>query len=512
MTTNANSKLNISELDFDKIKQNLITYLQNQSEWTDYNFQGSGLSVLLDVLSYNTHYNGYYANMLINEMFLDSAVKRGSVISRAKELGYNFKTSTASVALVNVLVNVGSDTPTSLVLPRGTIFRSMTPSGLAVNFVTTESSICRQVSGQYIFHSVPLTEGTMVQNSFVLDSVNNPRSVFEIPNADVDSSTMKVYVRSSINSVQEDLYTLANTAYNLSSLSKVYFLQENYLGKFEIQFGDNILGKALENGNVVRIEYIVSQKAIGNGCAAFLLDTFGGYTTLVQTTSVSLGGAEKESTDTIRSLAPKTWAAQNRLVTAKDYYTWAMSNVPAIQSVSVWGGEDNDPPYYGKVFIAIKPQDGLVYSTDEKAALVTKYFKGNSVVTITPVIIDPSYIFVTVGTEIKYNPDLLTISPDALKTLCANSINNWFNIDMQQFDTQFYFSKFIRMIDDIDVSIISNQTEIKLQRRINFIENQTSTISANFLNPIKHSSLTSNYFQILYNNNYYIVYATDTLT
>jgi hypothetical protein len=510
MTTTAN--LVISELDFDAIKNNLITYLSGQSEFTDYNFTGSGLSVLLDVLAYNTHYSGYYVNMLINEMFLDSAIKRGSVVSRAKELGYNFKTSHASTAIVNILVDPGLDTPTTIVLPRGTIFRTVTPLGVAMNFVTTDSAITHQVAGQYQFSNISLKEGEIVQNAFVYDSVNNPRSLFEIPNADVDGDTLRVYVRNSINDLNEDLYILANNAYGLSGKSKIYFLQENFLGNFELQFGDDILGKALHNGNVVRIEYVVSHKSSADGCASFLLDNFNGYQTLVQTLSASSGGVEKESTDKIRMLAPKVWATQNRIVTAKDYYTWAMNNIPAVESVSAWGGEDNIPPYYGKVFISIKPLNGYTYNEAEKEALVKNYFKDNSVVTVTPVIVDPSYLFITVNTEIKYNPDLLTISPDALKVLCSNTINNWFDVEMQKFGVDFFYSKFVRMIDDIDPSIYSNQTTIKLQRRVPVINNQSIAMTMDFQNPIVPTTLTCNYFQILYNNNYYTVYTKDVLT
>jgi hypothetical protein len=357
-----------------------------------------------------------------------------------------------------------------------------------------------------------IKEGVMVQNTYTYDYINNPHAIFEIPNIKVDISTLRVYVRASVSDLNEDLYVYANTAYALAPTSKVFFVQENYLGNFEIQFGDNILGKGLVNGNVVRIEYIVSHKSVGDGCNSFILDTFGGYGTIIQTVAPSAGGAEKESTETIRSLAPKLWAAQNRIVTAKDYYAWAMNNIPSVESVSVWGGEDNVPPVYGKVFIAVKPLSGLTYTQPEKDALILNYFKDNAVVTITPYIVDPSYIFVTVNSSIKYNPDKLTISPDALKVLCTNSITSWFDVEMQKFNTKFYYSKFVRMIDDIDTSIISNQTTIKLQRRMAVFENANVALTIDFLNPLVAGSFTSNYFQILYNSNYYTVYVSDTLT
>lgn len=517
----ANSKVTISELDFDKIKANLKTYLSGQSTFADYNFEGSGLSTLLDVLAYNTHYNGVYANMLLNELFLDSAVKRSSAVSRAKEIGYIPRSPKSAVAKVRIkVITTLEDLNQTLTLPRGTLFEGNGIDGNKLSFININSYLANKTYdntlGQYVFdfQEVSIYEGTPITNTFEYNSVNNKNAIFEILNKDIDTDTLRVVVKESVASLVETVYQNAKKTYGIDGNSNVYYVQENYAGNYELQFGDGILGKQLSSGNVIIAEYLVSSKADGNDITVFSLPAgISSYTTMtISTITGSSGGMEREDTDSIKFNAPKTWASQNRAVTVDDYKTLIYSEIPNIESAIVWGGEDNEPPEYGKVFMSVKPITGFSFTDVMKKNYIDNLIRNHNIVTIIPEFVDPNYLYVTVDCTVKYDSTKISVSEDSLRAMISSRINTYFDQDLQKFNKPFYYSKFIRMIDDIDTSILGNNTIVQVQRRFPVIENALTSIDFNMINTLVPGTLKSTIFKIQLNGVLYDVRVSDTLT
>ena len=365
MAVTSNTALRITELDFDGIKNNLKNYLRSQSEFQDYDFEGSGMSVLLDVLAYNTHYMGYYLNMVGNEMFMDTAQLRSSILSHAKNINYLPGSKRGAKTLVNVLVtpsNSEDNVATSLVLSKYSNFLGEDIDGINYNFVTTDSTTVGVVANTATFTNVAIKQGQPATISFVVDSTENPKYLFELPQPNVDTSTIKVLVQESSSNGTTTTYTQASNYLTLDSSSTVYFLQEGIGGLFQIYFGDDILGKKLKNGNIVIVSYVVTQGTAAADANNFvLMNTISGYSNVtVQSVTSATQGSEKESIASIKFQAPKSYSAQNRAVTKEDYITAIQQNKEGypLEAVSVWGGEQNDPPVYGQVFIAIKPTGG----------------------------------------------------------------------------------------------------------------------------------------------------------
>lgn len=350
----ANSKLEVSALDFDDIKQNLRSFLSQQSQFSDYNFEGSGMAVLLDILAYNTHYLSFNANMLANEMYIDSADTRKNLVSLAKMLNYSPKSGRSAKAVVDILLNTA--TGASVTLSRGTSFSS-TMDGNSYKFVTNEDVTISPENGIYKFSNIDIFEGTLASFNFTYLSEDTDFR-FVLPNADMDTSTLTVQVQESVADTTTNTYTLANNYESINSDSKVFFLQETETGEFEIYFGDGIFGKALSNGNIVKTKYIVTNRALANGASTFILTSgsIGGFSNVTITTVTSAqGGADEESKSSIRFNAPLSYAAQNRAVTTSDYEVKVLELYPNAKSISAWGGEDDENPIYGTVNIAIQP-------------------------------------------------------------------------------------------------------------------------------------------------------------
>ena len=465
----ASNKLEVSDFDFDSIKANLKTFLQSQTEFQDYNFEGSGFSILLDVLAYNTHYLGFNANMLANEMYLDSADIRKNIVSLAKMLNYTPSSVRSPVASIDIEVN--DATGSTLTLPKGTIFTT-TVLGVSYQCLTNEDYIITPINGVYKFSNIDIYEGTLVTFRYTVDN-EDPDQKFIIQNSNTDTTTLKVSVQESSTNTTTNIYSLVSGFSNITDTSKVYFLQESDDGKFEVYFGDGVLGAALSTGNIVILEYVVTNRDESNGASTFTLaTTIGGFSDITVTTkSTSQGGSAAESKESIRFNAPLGYATQNRAVTTSDYETIVRSIYPNALSVSAWGGEDDETPVYGTVKIAIKAASGSTLTNSTKANIITSLRPFN-VASVRPVIVDPEVTSILITTNAKYDARLTSNSSDTIKSNIIESISNY-NINvLQRFDGVFRHSKVISLIDNTDTSIISNITSIKIRK------NFTPTLSS----------------------------------
>ena len=465
----ASNKLEVSELDFDDIKLNLKTFLQNQSEFQDYDFEGSGFAILLDLLAYNTHYLGFNANMLANEMYLDSADIRKNIVSLAKMLGYTPTSAKAPKATIDILINNG--TGASVTMTKGTSFNT-TVDGTTYQFVTNAEHTLTPLNGVYKFSNIDIFEGTLVTFKYTVNT-SDPDQRFIIPSANADTSTLKVKIQNSVSDTTTNTYTLATGFTSLDSTSKVYFLQESEDGKFETYFGDGVVGKKLEDGNIVILEYVVSNKAEANGASSFTLSgSVGGFTDVVITSvSSAQGGAEAQSKESIRFNAPLQYARQDRAVTTSDYETLTKELYPNAQSVSAWGGEDDETPVYGVVKIAIKAASGSTLTTQTKESIVAQLRKFN-VASVRPEIVDPETTSLLLTTNVKFDANATTKSSDTLKSNVITTLTNYDTNTLNKFDGVFRYSKVTGLIDDTDPSILSNITTLKIRKSF------TPTLSA----------------------------------
>jgi len=476
-------RTDITELDFDAIKANLKTFLSKQDEFTDYDFEGSGMAVLLDLLAYNTHYQAVYANMLANEMFLDSADLRNSVVSHAKHIGYTARSARSPFATLAVTVN--DATGSTLTMPKGTAFTT-TIDGVSYNYVTNVARSITPTSGVFTFSNVKVYEGTLVTNRYTVDT-SNANQRFLIKNTNADTSTLKVTVQNSSTDSITTAHTLTEDVTSVNSTSAVYFLDAVEDSQYEVKFGDNILGKALSNGNIVSLEYVVTNAADSNGATTFTnASSIGGFTNIdVVTSSSSGGGALAESVDSIKFNAPKKYSSQNRAVTTNDYKALVRSLYANVQSIQVWGGEDNNPPTYGRVFIAIKPTSGVTLTNSVKDSIVTSLNSYN-VGSVIPVIVDTVITYIVPEVYIKYDSKTTTKTDTDIETLVTTAITNFSTSNLEQFGNMFRYSKFIKIVDDTDASILSNITRLKVYQYLTPNTSGTNTYTINFENSLFH--------------------------
>jgi len=457
------TKLDISQLDFDGIKDNLKTFLSQQDEFRDYDFEGSGMNVLLDVLAYNTHYLGFNANMLANEMYLDSATQRSSVVSLAKKVGYTPRSATSSKATIDVLVNNG--TGSSITMARGTKFTT-TVDGTAYNFVNNAAVSISPIDGVYKFSSLDVFEGTLLNFKYTV-STSNTEQRFIIPNDDVDTTTLTVKIQESASDSTTNTYTLAQGITGLDSTSKVYFLQEVENGRFEVYFGDGVLGQAVADGNIVILDYIVCNRDAPNSATSFTLSgNVGGFSNVTITTvNNAAGGDSPETIKSIKYNAPRDYGTQDRAVTADDYKVLVKSLYANAQSVQVYGGEDAATPDYGKVYISIRAKSGSNLTELTKTNLV-KSLKSFAVASVTPVIIDPETTFITLTTTFKYDSSLTTKDVSTLQTNVLDAVTGYNTNNLLNFTGMFRYSEVLKTIDDADESILSNITKVRMYKFI----------------------------------------------
>jgi hypothetical protein len=500
----ASNKLVVSDFDFDNVKANLKTFLQNQPEFSDYNFEGSGFAVLLDTLAYNTHYLGFNANMFVNESYLDSADIRKNIVSLAKAIGYTPSSVRAPMAEIDILVNNASGS--SILMNKGTTFTT-TVDGTGYNFLTNEDITITPLNGVYKFSNVKLYEGTLVTFKYTVDSSDSDQR-FMIRNIDADTSTLKVTIQNSVSDSTLNTYTLATGLRNLNNTSKIYFLQETDTGKFEVYFGDGVIGNKLEDGNIVILEYIVTNQEEANGASKFELgSSIGAFSNVTITTkSNAQGGSDEEEKESIRFNAPLQYTAQDRAVTATDYETIVRSIYPNALSVSAWGGEDDETPVYGVVKISIKAASGSTLTEATKASIVKELIPYN-VAAVRPEIIDPETTSILLTTTAKYDKKGTSKSDDSLKSEIVTAITNYNSSTLQKFDGVFRFSKLTGLIDGVDTSILSNITTIKMRKNFTPTIASSTKYDIYFRNAIwdPHDShppvLTSTGFKVSGSNN-----------
>jgi len=457
----ASNKLIVSDFDFDNVKANLKTFLQNQPEFSDYNFEGSGFAVLLDTLAYNTHYLGFNANMFVNESYLDSADIRKNVVALAKAIGYTPSSVRAPMAEVDITINNASGS--SVLMNKGTTFTSSV-EGTGYNFLTNEDITITPSAGVYKFSGVNLYEGTLVTFKYTVDSSDADQK-FLIQNVNADTSTLKVTVQNSISDSTLTTYSLATGLRGINDESKIYFLQETDNGKFEVYFGDGVIGRKLEDGNIVILEYIVTNKTEANGASTFELGSnIGGFTNVTITTKSSAqGGSEPESKESIRYNAPLQYTSQDRAVTATDYESIVKTLYPNALSVSAWGGEDDETPVYGVVKISIKAASGSTLTEATKASIVKGLIPYN-VASVRPQIIDPETTSILITSNAKFDKKGTSKTADTLKSEIISAITNYNTTTLQKFDGVFRFSKLTGLIDDVDTSILSNITTVNMRK------------------------------------------------
>ena len=510
MATNKN--ITVAELDFDAIKSNIKTFLKAQSTFADYDFEGAGLSVLLDILAYNTHYNALYTNLAVNESFLDSASKRSSIVSRAKEIGYVPHSATGATATVNIVVSGTTSSPATLTLPAYSSF-STTIDGSNYTFYNTEAIVTSLSGSTYTFTEVQIKEGTPL--TFKYTSADGVQYI--LPNSNVDLSTLKVRVQDNASSSNFETFVNQEDIINLDGASQVYFIKEIEGQLYELEFGNDTIGKALMSGNVVNLTYMITNKTEGNGARLF---TYTGSTLLggvvaITTTTPAVGGADIESIDSVRYNAPRSYASQNRAVTVEDYKSIIFRLYPEAKTVNAWGGEDNIPPSYGRIYLSIQPTSTAILTDGQKEYIIREILKQKNVVSITPVIVDPEYINLEINTSVYYNPRLTVKTETELKDLVINTIKAYNVENLESFTGIFRHSNLSSQIDATEDSIISNITTVKLHREIDVQYNANSTYTIYLGNPIYDSgvpeeSIKSTGFYIAGNEN--IMYLEDLPT
>ena len=590
------AQLNVTELDFDNIKANLKNYLSSQEEFSDFNFEGSGLAVLIELLAYNTHYNGILAHMLANENFIDTAVKRESVVSIAKSLGYTPRSRRGAQAKVNLSITPpASYTSTSLEINRASTFTT-TVEGTSYSFYPTESTtvtattaggvgpyfiygtatqgngyyypvylsedsavaadtgatgahthtfseypgisfympnssrnhaletlgstttnasgvtvnsgltygrytgqlISSEIQTQFNFNSLLIKEGVRVSNSYVVSSaaIQGP---FVIPNINIDTSSLRVRVQNSASDLTLITYTESSKVINVKADTKTFWVEEGADGLYQLRFGDDVIGKKLTAANIIIVDYINSNADQANFAKTFILNdtlTQSGETISLSTAIAGYGGAFKEGIDEIRFNAPRFNATRDRAVTSSDYESLILASNSNIQSVSVWGGEKNDPPIYGKVFISLNPVLGSIITAADKDNIKTSIIDPKTPVAIIPEFVEPEYTFISLGIDISYNPKLTTLSKGEIETAASGAVSNYFNNSLNKLNKSFYNTRLHDSIKTTTESIIAIGITNSLQKRIKPILEAPMNYTIKFNQKLQPREVTSTYFNI----------------
>ena len=517
----------LAELDFDDIKVNLKQFLTNYRDtdgnliFKDYDFDASSLSILLDILSYNTHYNAYYANMVANEMFLDSAVKRSSAVSIAKHLGYTPLSYRSAKAKVSFTINDPVGTPSTLTLPKFSPFTTNI-NDIEYTFSNLDAVTIKPTNGIYTFTDVEITEGVPLSYTYRVD-ISGPTEKYKIPNLNVDTATLRVTVQNSFTDLTTTTYVQVGGLEAVSPQSQIYYLEQNPTGYYEIFFGDNTTGKKLVSGNLVKIEYLISNGSACNVSGSIeqsfsLGSTVGGVqlASSILARSNSTGGDNGDTISAIKFKAPRFLSSFNRAVTANDYKAIIEANYPLVESIAVWGGEDNDPPKYGKVIISLKPYKGYTINTEIKNKIKNDILQDKKMMTIIPEFVDPNYLYIALDTKVKFDPKNSRYNANEIATLVKGKINDYFSTDLQKFNKSFIYSKLSKIIDAIDGSIIGNVSNFKIQKRISPVVNITNTFngsnSIKFANPLTSGSVISTAFYYRVNTDIKTVYIQDVIT
>lgn len=493
------TQLRIAELDYDQILQNLITFMKADPTFSDYDFSGSGLNLIARVLAYVTFYNNYYLSTAVNESFLDTAQLRSSVVSHARMLGYPAHGTLGATYDANVTVVMSSNTAATVTVPKNTRFELQSNTSYTF-YNTTDLALTQNIANTYLYDTsnATLVEGQPATYAFTVD-INNPSQRYIIPNANVDFRHVNVRVQDSATSNTITQFIEASNIILPANTDPIYILQESYNGYPELKFGNDIVGKALQDGNIVLVDYYISRGADGNNIRGpFLIasNTIAGMVRGVTATpdantQPSNGGSSAEDIEQIRFLAPLVYGAQNRCVTVDDYKALILSEYSeSIAAINVFGGENGNPydaqeqPVYGRVFIAVKPKTGLRITESVRADIINRIVRPNSIVGVSPEVIDPDYIYLIVSTRVLYDPKLTTLRRADLASNIADAIATYTASNIEKFDSSFRFSKLTRAIDDTDPAISSSLTRIELQKRIFPKVGASNTLLIKFGTPI----------------------------
>lgn len=499
-----------TELDFDAIKNDLIEYIKSNTTFTDYNFEGSALNTIIDLLAYNTHTNAVIASMAHAENFIDSAQKRASVVSRAKEMGYVPRSAVCSTSYVDITAN---GLLTTAILTRGTPFTSSNENGNYI-FCIADTVTSSSVVGGQKFSNVKLVAGVQVTNTFTVDTTANIRTILNIPNKNVDISTLKVYYRESVNSLTRTELTYAEDVYGVTGTSKVFFIQESYDGYFQIYFGSNAIGFQPPNNSVIEIDYFIcSDYSAPDGSTLFNINgTIGDATSVnIVTKQVATGGSDKEDINSIKLNAKRSNTAKERAVVATDFELAVRENFNFVKSVSVWGGEDNIPPIYGKVFIAVQPVAGYTISDTVKRDVMIPAIKKNANMTVTPVIVDPEYLLIDITTNIKFNPSKSAVTTEILNALVKSEVTTYID-SISTFNGDYIESSLLSKVTDKDPGVISAAIDKRVAFRIAPLVGVQTSYTRSVNNKIKQGSIKSTKFKVATNSTPISVIIKETAT
>ena len=487
------NQITVDQLDFDAVKSNMKLFLQGQTQFDSYDFEGSAMSVILDVLAYNTVYNNLYTNLAVNESFIDSASKRSSVVSLAKGLGYTASSSKSARALVDITVTLPiTDPALVLTLPRGTVFNGTNSDNNWAFQTLTDHSVAKS-GGVFEFTGVELVEGTLLSSTYTAGL----QSAFVVPSAAVDTSTLVVLVRASPSSSSVTRFYPAEDILQAKSTDAVFFLKQRDDLLYEVYFGENAIGRAVESNNSIKIEYIASSGAAANSATSFAYQSgFRADAVLdVATVRAAYGGTAEESIDSIRNNAPKSWVTQKRAVTAQDYESVLLSNYTTIESIHAWGGQDNVPKVYGKVFISLKPYNAERFADYEKTAMIQLLSKNRGVVSVTPEIVDPNYLNVELTCNVYYNSNSLRWTAGELTTLVQSKVTEY-GATLNRFDSVFRYSKLSAIVDTVDSGVVGNTSSLRIRTTIQPQYGLNSKYSIITNNPATPGTLYSTRFYI----------------
>lgn len=498
---------NVTNLDFEEVKANLKTHLQSQEEFSDYNFDASGLSVLIDLLAYNTHYNAVMAHMIANESFIDSAVKRNSVVSIAKTMGYTPRSARSAKAYVDFTITPDPTyTSNTLFIPKSTVFTTSVNGKSYAFSPSTDKTITKTFNSagteQFVATGIELVEGRRTTTSEIITATNLQGPIL-LPNNNVDTTTIQVTVKANTNSSVTDTYVFSDTILDVTDTSKVFYIEEATSGFYEVSFGDGVLGKKLEIGNIVTVDYVVCSGSNPNGARAFrnAQNLSGANESIVGTvTTAASGGAVREDVESIRFTAPRYNAVKNRIVTRTDYETVIKAANPNIKSVTAWGGEDNDPPIYGRVFVSLQPEDGFTITTEEKNTLKNDVISLKQPITMDTQFVDPEFTFVGLNISATYDPKVTSQSPSALEALIIAEVQSYFAGTLNALKKNFYYSFITNRINNVSKSIIGNNIELRIQKRLIPVLNNNTRYEPKFNNKILPNSIRTNYFNVIINN------------
>ena len=492
----SNNTLAVTQLDFDGIRSNLVTFLQGQPQFKDYDFEGSNLSTLLDLLSYNTYINSFYTNMAINEMFLDTAVIRDSVISHAKELNYLPRSYRSSEGKIDITI-YPNDNPAYIVIPAGTKFNS-TDGQSVYGFVTTENIIVTPVNNVYSVSKVSIYEGVNVSEIFnVNNSIENQRFILSNPN--IDTSSLKVQVANSAGNYET--WNYSTTLLGLKTDSKSYFLQATG-NKYEIVFGENVVSAAPPNGSTVLATYRICNGDAPNGIKKYKASgNIGGYGNFVITTSTSSNGsiiaassgANPESSQSIRVSAPRAYQTLDRAITSNDYKTIVLANFPEVRTLHVYGGDELEPPQYGKVYIVVDVKNAIGLS-DIEALKIQSFLTTKTPISITPVVVAPDYTFARVITDVKYNLNVSSLSASDIQSLIINQIQTYNEVNLIDFNKTLRYSKLAAAIDGADPSITQTNTKLQIFKNINPVSGTLFNAALEYQNALVAGTISSTGF------------------